>query len=85
MPSGPSRLSALAAFAAPNEHGAAAAVKIALLEGERFADPQPGTPQQDDQRAKPMAVGAVADRAHDSDDLLDGWRIGWVLLPLVPW
>jgi hypothetical protein len=60
----------LAAFPAPNEHGAAAAVQVALLEGERFADAQPGAPQQDDQRAKPVAVGTVTDRAHDSNDLL---------------
>jgi hypothetical protein len=46
-------LASLAAFPAPDEHGAAAAVKIALLESERFADPQPRAPQQDDQRAKP--------------------------------
>jgi hypothetical protein len=38
-------------------------IKIALLESERFADPQPGAPQQNDQRAKPVTVGAVADRA----------------------
>jgi hypothetical protein len=41
------------------------------LEGERFTDPQPSTPQQHNQRAKPMTVRAVADRAHDSRDLLN--------------
>src|SRR5947209_851682 len=41
MPSDPSHLATLTAFPAPNEHGAAVAVKVALLESERFADPQP--------------------------------------------
>jgi hypothetical protein len=40
-------LAPLAAFPASDEHRAAAAVKIALLESERFADPQPRAPQQD--------------------------------------
>jgi hypothetical protein len=37
----------------------------------------------DDQRANPVAVGTVPDRAHDSDDLLDGRRVGRILLVLV--
>jgi hypothetical protein len=41
MPSGPSHLAPLAAFSSPDEHRAAGAVKIALVECERFADPQP--------------------------------------------
>jgi hypothetical protein len=68
----------------PNEHGAAAAVKIALLKRERFADPQPRTPQKHDQGTKAVTVGTAADRAHNSDDLLDGRRIGRILLALVP-
>lgn len=48
-----------AGFPASNEHVAAAAVKIALLEGERFADRQPGAPQQHDERANPLiALGS---------------------------
>jgi hypothetical protein len=43
-----SNLAPLAAFSSPNEHRAPGAVKVTLLEGERFADPQPGAPQQDD-------------------------------------
>src|SRR5213078_3197263 len=54
-----------ATFPSPDEHRATAAVKIALLESERLADPQPRAPQQDDQRAEPMTVGTVTDRAHD--------------------
>src|SRR5881397_623271 len=50
-------LAPLAAFPSPDEHRATAAVEIALLESERFADPQPRAPQQDDQRAKPVTVG----------------------------
>ena len=38
---------------------------------ERFADPQPGAPQHDDQPPKPDAVGLITSGAHDGDDLLD--------------
>src|SRR5947209_20318078 len=64
-------LAPLATFPSPNEHRAAGAVEVALVECERFADPQSGAPQQDDQRAKPVTVWAVTDRAHDGDDLLN--------------
>jgi hypothetical protein len=76
-------LAALAALPAPHEHGAAATVQVGLLEGKRFTDPQPGAPQQDDQRAEPVSVGTVTNCAHDGNDLLDGRRIGRVLLALV--
>ena len=76
-------LASLAALPAPDKHRAARAVEVALLERERLADPQPGTPEQDDQRAESLAVGAVADGAHDRDDLLDGRRVCRVLLALV--
>jgi len=76
-------LSALAALPTPDEHSAAGAVEVALLEHERLADPQPGTPQQYYQRTKAVTVGAVTDRAHHGDDLLDRRRIGRVLLALV--
>jgi hypothetical protein len=52
-------LSPLAAFTAPNEHSASAAVEIALLQSERFADPEARAPQRDNQRAKPVTVGTV--------------------------
>jgi hypothetical protein len=67
----------------PDEDRAAAGLKIALLESERFADPQPRAPQQDDQRKKPVTFGTVTDRAHDGDDLLNRRWIGRVLLALV--
>jgi hypothetical protein len=44
-------LASLAAFPASDEHGAAAAVQVALLESQCFADPQPRAPEQDDQGA----------------------------------
>jgi hypothetical protein len=76
-------LAPFAAFPAAHEHGATAAVQVALLEGERFADAQPGTPQQDDQRAKSVSVGTVTNSAHNGNDLLDRRRIGRVLLAFV--
>jgi hypothetical protein len=35
-----------------------------------------GAPEQHDQRAETVAVRAVADRAHDRDDLFNRRRIG---------
>jgi len=77
-------LAPLAAFPAADEHGAAGCVQIALLEAERLADPQPGTPEQHDQRAEPMSLGSITDGSHDRDDLFDGRRVGRILLALVP-
>src|SRR3954452_24433643 len=57
----------------------------AQRESERFADPQPGAPQQHDQRPESVAVGAVTDGAHHGDDLLHRRRVGGVLLALVAW
>jgi hypothetical protein len=84
MPSGPFRLAALAALPAAHKDRAAGAVQIALIEIERFADPQPGAPEQDDQGAKSLSVGAIADSTHHRDELLDGRRVGRVVLALVP-
>jgi hypothetical protein len=55
------------------------------LKSDRFADPQPSAPEQHYQRTKPVTLGTVPDRAHDSDDLFDGRRISRILLALVPW
>jgi hypothetical protein len=44
-------LAALAALPSPDVHRATLAVKIGLGQGKRFADPQPGTPQNDDHSA----------------------------------
>jgi len=78
-------LASLAALPATDEHCAAGLVQIALLKSERFADPQPGAPQQHDQRPESVAVGAVTDGAHHGDDLLHRRRVGGVLLALVAW
>jgi hypothetical protein len=85
MPSGPSDFAALAAFPASNEQCASRTVEVALLQREGFADPQPGAPEQHDQRAESMAVRAVPNGAHHGDDLLNRWRVGWVLLALIAW
>jgi hypothetical protein len=80
---------ALAALSSADEHGAAVSVEVALLERERFADSQAGAPEQDDERAESVAVGAVADCAHDRDDLFNRRRVGRICSPLLrggrPW
>src|ERR1700729_269259 len=76
-------LPALAALSTPDQHTAAGPVEVALLEQERFADPESGAPRQHNQRTKSLTVGTVTDRAHHSDDLFDSRRIGRVLLTLV--
>ena len=75
MPIGQPDLSPLASLPAPDEHCAADSVEIALLKRERFADPQSGAPEHDDQRAEPVTVGAVSDGAHDfcSEAAGRGW------------
>jgi hypothetical protein len=75
-------LSARAALSTPDTHSTAAG-EVAPFERECFADPQSGTPQQHNQGSESPPVGAVTDRAHHSDDLLDRRRIGRVLLALV--
>jgi hypothetical protein len=51
-------------------------IEIGLGERERLVDPQPGTPQDHDQPAKPAAVRTVTGGVHDGDDLLHFRRIG---------
>jgi hypothetical protein len=70
-------LASLPAFATADKDRTATRVKIALLNRERFADPQRGAPQQDDQRAEPSTLSAISDHPHHFDDLLDGRRAGW--------
>jgi len=45
-------LATLVAFAAADKHSPPASVQVCLGERERFADPQPRSPQHDDQRAQ---------------------------------
>jgi len=77
-------LAALAAFAVAHEDGAGA-IKVALGEGECFADPEAGAPKNDDQSAHPEAVGAIAGAAHDRDDLLNGRWVGGIAQSFVAW
>jgi hypothetical protein len=67
-----------------NKDCAAGAAQIALVEIWRFADPQPGAPQQNNQSTKSLSVGAIANSTHHRDDLVDGRRVGRVVLALVP-
>jgi hypothetical protein len=52
--------------------------------GRCSRDPQPSTPEQHDQGAEPLPVGAIAGSTHHRDDLLNGRRVGRVVLALVP-
>jgi hypothetical protein len=69
----------------PDEDRAAGAVEVGLGERERFADPEPGSPEQRDQRSGPQTVRCVAGGAHDRDDLIGRRRVGGVAYALVPW
>jgi hypothetical protein len=73
------------AWASSDEDRAAEAVEIGLSEREGFADPQPGSPEEHDQRAKALPVRSIADDSHHSDDLFHRRRVGWVLLALAAW
>jgi hypothetical protein len=53
-------LAPAAALPLADEHRTAVRVGIGISEIERFADPQPGAPQDHDQRSQPGAVGSVA-------------------------
>ena len=68
-----------------DEDSATPRVQVAFGERERFADPQPGTPQHDNQPAEPHAVQAIVSGAHHRDDLLNCRRVRRVEKPFVPW
>jgi hypothetical protein len=76
-------LSTYAALPDADQHRSALRLQIGLCEGERFADTQPGAPQDRDQRTSPIRVPAGSRLAHHEDDLLDRRRIGWVPLSFV--
>jgi len=76
-------LAALAALPVPDQHGTAAAVQIAFGQRERFADPQSGAPEHDDDGSQPNALRPVAAGAHHGDDLLDAGRVRRVAAALV--
>jgi hypothetical protein len=78
-------LAAATTLSLANDDCAASGVEVGLGQLEGFADPQPGTPQQNDEATQASAVGSIARGAHDRDDLLDGWRVGGIAQTLVPW
>ncbi len=76
-------LASLAALSAAHEHSPSGSVQVAFLVRERRAGPEAGAPQEHDERAESMSVGAVADGSHHRHDLFVGRRISRVLLALV--
>jgi hypothetical protein len=53
-------------------------VEVAFGEGERFLDPESGSPQDRDQSPEAQAVRSIAGGAHDGHNLFDLRRIGGV-------
>ena len=74
---------AASALAAAHQDRAASRVEVELIEVQRFLDAQPGTPEHDDQPARPIAVQTVTGAAHDGDDLFGAWRVGRVAAALI--
>jgi hypothetical protein len=58
-------------------------VEISFREGERFADPESGPPEQHDQRPESQSVRFLAGDTQDRDDFLDRGRVGRVPHALV--
>ena len=58
-----------------DQNRAALAIKIGLSQRQRLTDPQPGTPEHDDDPAQPHRLGPSPRRSHHRDDLLHGRRI----------
>jgi hypothetical protein len=73
----------------PDQNRAALSVKVALAEGERFADPQSGAPKHDNHGAEPNTLTTVTSSAHHGDDLLHRRRVRRIPKPLLrgerPW
>jgi hypothetical protein len=76
-------LATSASLPAADEQRTAAAIKIGFAEGEGLVDAKAGSPQHDDQSAKPTTLDTVAGATHDRDDLLDSRRIGRIAPALV--
>jgi hypothetical protein len=58
-----------------HENAAASSIYVALGQRECLADTQTGAPAHDDERSGPQSVSRAAHDSHDSDDLLNGWRV----------
>jgi hypothetical protein len=68
-----------------DKEGAAAGVEIWFGQRQRLPNPEPGSPEHDNQGAEPEPVVGTARLAHHGDDLLDPRRIGRVAEALVAW
>src|ERR1700716_3450385 len=68
----------------PDKNRSALFLQIGLGQRQRLVDPQPGTPQHNDQPVEAIAVPGVGSVAHDRDDLIDRRRGSRVALTLVP-
>jgi hypothetical protein len=80
-----SDLAAASSLPPADDEGPAGAVKVGLGEVERFADPQPSAPQDDDQRPQAGAVRTLAGGTQDGDDLFDRWRVSRETEAFVLW
>jgi hypothetical protein len=76
-------LAPTAALALAHEQGSPPRIEVALAQCECLLDAQSAAPEHDDQRPQPRAVAIVGGLAHHRDDLLHGWRVGGIELPLV--
>ena len=83
MPTGPSQPRGVAALAVPDEDRAARSVKVALVQIECFADPQPARHSRTINARRRCPSGRSSGSAHYGDDLLNRWRICRVLLAFV--
>jgi hypothetical protein len=77
-------LAATAALASAHNDGAATWIQIGLGKRKCLADPQSGSPKNDDQRAQPRAICPVVSSAHDGDDFLDRRRVRRVTQTFIP-
>jgi hypothetical protein len=75
-------LAALIALAVADEQRSAVGIEVGFIKRERFADPQPGAPEHNDDAAQPDTVGTISGSAHHGDDLLDARWVRWIPNPL---
>jgi hypothetical protein len=66
-----------------DEQRTAAAIKVRFAEGEGLVDAKAGSPQHNDQSAKPTTLDTIARATHDRDDLRDIRRIARIAPALV--
>ena len=78
-------LASAAAFASAHKDAASFWVQVALGKGERLADPQPGGPEQNDQRSSAPPGRMVPGAAHHRDDLPDRRRVRRIAPAFIAW